>query len=158
MDKTEVLSFNISISQDSENKLLMGQYKIKDESFRIFFFEKLMKRVNIYQINLLKQECKGPRFINIDFIQNKIDLLNSMLAAPHNTVTPSKSNTTENPKAVDNFDELLERQKVSKSEYIEGNRFKIKLMSINNIYYNSEVLVVFDGYNIHKFIEDIDNE
>jgi hypothetical protein len=59
------------------------------------------------------------------------------------------------------YDDLLAKikEKLSKTKDVDlSELFKIKLMTLNNYYYDREVLLVFDGYNVYKYIEDKKNK
>lgn len=163
MNKQEILSFEISISEHQGNQCVMGNYKIGPESFRIFFYEKIRKKINIYKINLREKKVHGPEYINIDFIQNKIDALNSMVNIDKTGQIKPDTKTIDDymtPK-ITKYNDLVEKIKENFSKTKDVNLsevFKIKLMTLNNYYYDREVLLVFDGYNVYKYIEDKKNK
>lgn len=159
LSKQEILSFEISISEDAENQFVAGHYKLTPETFRLFFYEKLMKRVNIYKVDLRRQKVDGPQYLNIDFIQNRIDSLNQMAqVGPKSLRKPAAYGDFETQRLT-KYSDLLEQFTSSPPD---GNRieklFKIKLMTLNNYFHDLEVLLVFDGYNVYKYIEESKNE
>lgn len=113
-----------------------------------------MKKINIYQINLRQNKVEGPQFINIDFIQNKIDKLNSMLEieTPSDPKTNFKDFKSFQTPKITKYSNLLNYKNNTKTLNTEKT-FKIKLMSLNNFFYDSEVLLIFDGYNVYKYVE-----
>ena len=139
----------------------MGHYKIIPESFRIFFYEHTMKRVNIYQISLKNKKIEGPQYLNIDFIQRKLDDLNSMInvnqSEAEDTGKTQKRDSAKSPLATD-FESLLKLYKQNKKQEDLQSKFQVRLMRLHNFYYNSEILLVFDGFNIYKYVEDIKNK
>jgi hypothetical protein len=142
---------------------VVGNYKIGPETFRIFFYEKLRKKINIYQVNLRDKKVDGPKYLNVDFIQNKIDLLNSMVNIEESSGKPKNPGSIENfqsPKMT-KYEELISKIKSKNSGQNQvdlSEIFKIKLMTLNNYFYDSEVLLVFDGSNVYKYIEDKKNK
>jgi hypothetical protein len=111
-------------------------------------------------VDLRKQKVDGPQYLNIDFIQNKIDRLNSMVDYETSKSGPQRA-------VFDDFESPpISDFEVLKTEFTNNppktdpldRAFKIKLMTLNNYYYDSEVLLVFDGYNVYKYIEDKKNE
>ena len=121
-----------------------------------------MKRVNIYRVDLRNQKVDGPQYLNVDFIQNKIDSLNLMINPPSSLNSKLKDSINykdfQTPKII-KYDELVSKFKSSQENTSASQKtFKIKLMTLNNYYYDSEVLLVFDGYNVYKYIEDKKNE
>lgn len=149
----------MKLSDHEDNQIISGQYKISAETFRVFCFEKPMKRVSIYKVDLKNKKVSLPQYLNVDFIQEKIDHLNAMLIVSQNLESAKKkenvvefeeNNTTD----ISNMN-LKKFLKVDgKKNKEQSERFKIQILSMNNMYYDRELFIIFDGFNLHKFIEE----
>lgn len=121
-------------------------------------------RIHIYQIDLENKKIEGPFFLNIDFIVNKINQYNLILEGyDDRSVMSSENNGTDGESVgkkynvAKDFKGLLEMNRVNGKEG-NGMRFRIRMFSLQNYYYNSEVLIIFDGFNVYKYIEDKTNK
>lgn len=121
-------------------------------------------RIHIYQIDLENKKIEGPFFLNIDFIANKINQYNLILEGyDDRSVMSSENNGTDGESVgkkynvAKDFKGLLEMNGVNGKEG-NGMRFRIRMFSLQNYYYNSEVLIIFDGFNVYKYIEDKTNK
>lgn len=153
------MSISLSVSEHEENQLVVGHYKIGPESFKVFFYEKLQKRVNFYDVKLREQKVDGPKYLNIDFIQDQVDSLNLMVNIDQSSDSGNAVKSFDDfqtPKMT-KFDELISKVQAATGKTKQKRRarvFKIKLMTLNNYFYDSEVLLIFDGYNVYKYIEE----
>lgn len=149
----------LSVAEHEDNQFAVGHYKIGPECFKVFFYEKLYKRINFYNVDLQRQQVDGPKYLNIDFIQDQVDLLNEMVNVGQWSdfgATLKSFDDFQTPKMT-RFDELQAKARAAsqKSHNRRGaGVFKVKMMTLNNYQHDLDVLVVFDGYNVYKYIEE----
>jgi hypothetical protein len=117
-----------------------------------------MMRIHVYEIDLQNKKIEGPFFINIDFIVNRINAYNLVLEGdeerPSGMGEESQRPVGAKQEVVKDYKELLTKHKHKQEEEEEGERFKVKMFSLQNYYYASEVLIIFDGFKVYKYIED----
>lgn len=126
-------------------------------------------RIHIYQIDLENKKIEGPFYINIDFLANKINKFNQILEDDdHDHVSSFNGNVDVrssgtgsglgDKEVAGDFESLLNVGGFEEKQHGGFGKFKIQIFSLQNYYYGSEVLVIFDGFFVYKYIEDKTNE